>query len=169
MRSFKLLALALAAPLAVAIVATAAASPPEQLQAAKAAAARYHSVAQAEAAGYVPAGPCVASPDGAMGFHWENPALMADDALDPLRPEILVYAAKAGGELELVAVEYFKSDADQNLTTDGDRPSLFGQPFDGPMPAHHPGMGVHYDLHVWLYRDNPSGTFSMWNPDVVCP
>ena len=169
MRSFKLLALVLAAPLAVAIVATAAASPPERLQGAKAAAARYHSIAQAEAAGYVPAGPCIASPNGAMGFHWENPALMADDAVDPLRPEILVYAAKAGGGLELVAVEYYKRDADQNLTTDGDRPSIFGRPFDGPMPAHHPGMGVHYDLHVWLYRDNPTGTFSMWNPDVVCP
>jgi hypothetical protein len=26
----------------------------------------------------------------------------------------------------------------------------------------------HYDLHVWLYRDNPAGVFAQFNPDVSC-
>lgn len=45
---------------------------------------------------------------------------------------------------------------------------MFGQPFDGPMPGHEPGMPVHYDLHVWVGRANPAGVFSPWNPKVSC-
>jgi hypothetical protein len=26
----------------------------------------------------------------------------------------------------------------------------------------------HYDLHVWLYRENPRGTFAQFNPNVNC-
>ena len=26
----------------------------------------------------------------------------------------------------------------------------------------------HYDLHVWLYRDNPNGLFAQFNPKVSC-
>jgi len=59
--------------------------------------------------------------------------------------------------------------ADQNLGTDGDRPVLLGQPFDGPMPGHGPGMPVHYDLHVWTHKANPAGVFAPWNPKVSCP
>ena len=27
----------------------------------------------------------------------------------------------------------------------------------------------HYDLHVWLWKDNPAGIFSPTNPAVKCP
>jgi hypothetical protein len=27
---------------------------------------------------------------------------------------------------------------------------------------------VHYDLHAWLFKDNPNGMFSPTNPDVSC-
>jgi hypothetical protein len=30
-------------------------------------------------------------------------------------------------------------------------------------------MPVHYDLHVWLWEDNPSGLFAMFNPSLSCP
>ena len=66
-------------------------------------------------------------------------------------------------------IEYFQADADQDLATDPDRPVLFGMPFDGPMLGHEPGMPIHYDLHVWLYRHDPAGRFAMWNPRVHCP
>jgi hypothetical protein len=156
--------------LAVLGIATASASPPDDLRAAKAASARYHSIQQAFAAGYVQGSPCEQIPGlGGMGFHYVNPPLLEDPALDPLRPEILLYAPKPNGRLELVGVEYFKVDADQNLETDDDRPFMFGQPFDGPMLGHAPGMPIHYDLHVWFWRDNPSGLFAPWNPRVVCP
>ena len=88
-----LVALALAAG-GAALTGGASATPPDLLQAAKAAGAKFHSIEQAERAGYELASPCVESPAGGMGFHYGNPELMADDAIDPLRPEILVYAAK---------------------------------------------------------------------------
>jgi len=128
---------------------------------------RFRAVGAALAAGYAAASPCEASPEGGMGFHYVNQAAIADPAIDPMKPEILVYAPSAGG-VELVAAEYFKVDADQDLATDGDRPKLFGRAFDGPMQGHAPGMPRHYDLHVWLWKRNASGMFAQWNPDVRC-
>ena len=162
-----LLALAVAAG-AAALTGGASATPPDLLQAAKATAAKYHSVRQAEADGYALASPCIESPAGGMGFHYENPQLMADDAIDPLRPEILVYVEKKNVKLELVAIEYWKRDADGSLLTSSDRPSVLGQPFDGPMPGHSPVMPIHYDLHAWVYEPNSSGTFAPFNPGVDC-
>jgi hypothetical protein len=104
-----------------------------------------------------------------MGIHYANQELVADGKLDVTKPEILVYQPTPSGKLRLGAIEYFRADADQDLATDRDRPSLFGMPFDGPMLGHEPGMPVHYDLHVWLYRHNPAGRFAMWNPRVRCP
>jgi hypothetical protein len=49
--------------------------------------------------------------------------------------------------------------------------SSFGKPFDGPMEGHEPLIPkqyVHYDLHAWLFKDNPLGMFSRTNPDVNC-
>ena len=71
--------------------------------------------------------------------------------------------------MKLVAVEYFSVDADQDLATAGDRPSVLGHPFDGPMPGHTPTMPIHYDLHVWVAENNPAGVFAQWNPAISCP
>jgi hypothetical protein len=146
-------------------------SPPDTLQAARAANSRFHSFEQAQKAGYIlPAGePCVSSPLGAMGVHVINPALMADPSIDPLRPEILLYLPNEQGKLKLIGLEYWRADADQNLATSGDRPSVFGHPFDGPMPGHNPTMPIHYDLHVWFWETNPSGFFAPFNPAISCP
>jgi len=27
----------------------------------------------------------------------------------------------------------------------------------------------HYDLHVWLWKENPAGMFSPTNPNIRCP
>jgi hypothetical protein len=144
---------------------------PADEQAVRAAVARYHSFGQAERDGYVirPGEPCVRSPAGTMGVHATNAALMADNAIDPLRPELLLYLPNDNGSLKLVAVEYWKADADQNLATNGDQPSLFGQQFQGPMPGHSPTMPVHYDLHIWVAEENPSGLFAQFNPAIACP
>jgi hypothetical protein len=141
----------------------------DQLKDVRRATRAYKDVEVAEAAGYVPAGPCVDDPKyGGMGFHYENLALIEDGELDPLRPEVLVYQPTKNGELRLGAVEYLRYDDDQDLATDDDRPWLFDVPFDGPMLGHSPTMPIHYDLHVWLYRHNPAGIFAMWNPRVSC-
>lgn len=130
---------------------------------------RYHSIAQAEAAGFVDDGVCTAVPGlGGMGHHFVNLARM-DTTLEADRPEVLLFAPKPGGGLRLVGVEYVVVDADQQLNTAGDRPVLAGHAFDGPMPGHFPGMPVHYDLHVWAWTDNPAGPFATWNQALTCP
>jgi hypothetical protein len=140
------------------------------LQAVRAAVAKYHDYAVAEADGYSLAGePCVSSPDGTMGFHASNQAIIRSGVMDPLRPPILLYAPNQDGKLKLVAVEYFKPDADQDLATDNDRPSIFGRAFEGPMLGHNPTMPIHYDLHLWFWADNPAGFFAPFNPSLSCP
>jgi hypothetical protein len=127
-------------------------------------------VKRAVEAGYVPTTQCVPG----MGFHYVHPARSGDMNIDPKKPEVLVYVPDAHGAPRLAALEYFRADADGDTGTAGDRPSLFGHHFDGPMAGHplppgSPPMPVHYDLHVWLYRSNPAGELSPTNPTVRCP
>lgn len=128
--------------------------------------AKYHDVGVALADGYVPGSPCTESPDGVMGIHYINPALLGQP-VDLRRPAILLYVPGDDGP-ELIGVEYFHADADQDLGTDDDRPSLLGQEFDGPMPGHGGGMPIHFDLHVWAWANNPSGMFAEFNPRLSC-
>lgn len=145
-----------------------ASSVPVDLAKVRVATAPFHWVLLAEFAGYESTVHCVASPAGGMGIHYANGALGADPAIELSRPEMLLYEPTGHG-LRLVGVEYSKVDDDQDLSTDHDRPTLFGRPFDGPMLGHGPGQPVHYDLHVWLWKHNPSGMFAQWNPRVHCP
>jgi hypothetical protein len=170
MRRLSTALLAVSAMLSVLAISAVAVGPlPHDWRDARAAIARYHNFQHAQQDGYTVAGePCVSSPDGTMGIHAINPTLMADATIDPLRPEILLYVAKPNGKLELVGVEYWMADADGKLTTDEDRPSVLGQPADGPMPGHTPTMPVHYDLHVWLVAENPTGLFAPFNPAISC-
>jgi hypothetical protein len=131
---------------------------------------RFRDVDRAVAAGYQPTAECVPG----MGYHYGHPALVNDTNIDPTRPEILVYAPNSRGALRLVALEYFRADADGDKTTTEDRPTLFGHPFDGPMDGHpvppgSPPMPVHYDLHAWVYHSNPAGELAPENPRVRCP
>lgn len=158
-------ALALAAAVAAPALPSVAGTPTpsgDDLARVRAATARFHDVATAQAAGYVPGSPCETSPAGGMGVHYVNPELMADPALDPGRPEILLYDTRPDGELRLVGVEWWVPDMGQ------ERPEILGVPFDGPMAGHAPGMPVHYDLHVWVWRNNPEGMTAQWNPNVTC-
>ena len=140
-----------------------------ELTLARQASARYHDVQTAIADGFVPTQTCTDQPGvGGMGYHYSNPANIRDGVLDVTKPEMLLYVPTGHGP-RLAGVEFFKADADQNLATDDDRPTLFGVDFNGPMPGHQPGMPIHYDLHVWLWMDNPSGMFAPWNPRVTCP
>lgn len=131
---------------------------------------RYRDPDVAIADGYLPTDVCAEEPElGGMGYHYVNPALVADDMIDPTLPEALLYAPDPSGRLRLVAVEYVKDDADGELGTDEDRPTLFGHPFDGPMEGHEPGQPVHYDIHTWVWKRNPAGELAQFNPKVHCP
>lgn len=165
------LAIALTALLAAAVVPLSLAggsNRPSSLSRLKHVTGAYHNPRLAFAGGFERDDFCVESPQGGMGFHYGNPARL-DLVVDRDKPEFLLYAPAPGGERRLTGVEYMKIDADQNLETDDDRPRLFGRRFKGPMPGHGPGMPIHYDLHVWLWKDNPRGTFADWNPRVDCP
>ena len=137
--------------------------PASTLAAARAATAAFHDPAVALAAGYLPTDQCVPG----MGQHWVSPANLADGVHDLTKPDVLLYEPTADGP-RLVGLEWIQFDADQDLTTDDDRPSLEGLPFEGPMPGHEPGMPVHYDKHLYLWKTNPLGAFSVLNPRVGC-
>lgn len=130
--------------------------------------AKYANVNLARAHGYRPVGGCVSSPLGAMGIHYLNQQLLETPAIIARKPEILLYAPLPGGGRRLIGLEYMKIDADQNLRTSADKPSLFARRFDGPMLGHAPGMPKHYDLHLWLFAPNPRGLFAEYNPTLRC-
>ncbi|MPY81030.1 MAG: hypothetical protein GEV04_21880 [Actinophytocola sp.] len=139
----------------------------KDLAAARAATAKYHDEAVALADGYLRDDFCTEGPDGVMGYHYVNPALL-EAPMDVRTPPILIYQPRSDGSRKLVAVAYFQVDADQDLSTDDDRPSLFGQGFDGPMDGHGPDMPRHYDLHAWVWQHNPDGKFAQFNPAGSC-
>jgi hypothetical protein len=120
---------------------------------------RFRVPEHATATDYDVASPCVAAPGlGGMGFHWVKNSLV-DPVFDPLKPEAVLYEQNANGQLKLVAVEYIVINVGQPA------PTFDGQPFDvGGTPVPVP----HWSLHVWLFKQNPSGMFTPFNPDVVC-
>ena len=160
----------------------------DELAAVRRATAQFHRISNAYAAGYTTENePCVASPDGTMGVHAPNLSLILDQALDPTRPELLLYVPKPNGGFRLVGVEYFQivllrkrgtTDAGQpwlsqepwpsDLEIVNPTPQMFGQTFQGPMPGHTPTMPWHWDLHAWIWVHNPSGMFAEWNPSLRC-
>ena len=103
-------------------------------------------------------------PKGAMGVHFVN--LTIQGPPDPLKPNVLQYEPGEDGKLTLVGAEWLVP-----LAAVKERPALLGQPFFGPMEGHEPlipKMFHHYDLHAWLFRDNPLGMFTSTNPNVSC-
>ena len=104
-------------------------------------------------------------PAGAMGVHFLNAANIGPK-LDPTKPQVLIYEP-VGDKLVLAAAEWFVP-----VAVAGDvAPTIFGQTLAGPMDGHEPIMPVslrHYDLHVWLWKDNPRGMFSSTNSNMKC-
>lgn len=156
----------------------------EQLARARAATERYLDVDQAIADGFIPGAACVSHPElGAMGYHFVNP----DRLMDPLsieEPEALLYIKDThDGPWRLVGLEYLSvvlvdgrpyfgcGVEDNSCPPEGELevPTLFtGVTIDGPMAGHEEGMPWHFDQHVWLYEENPSGMFAPFNPNVIC-
>lgn len=163
--------LALAAGIAVTAAAlgpglapAAAAKDDGKLNAVRAWTDRYQSEAAAIADGSLRTDVCVPG----MGYHYVNPDRI-DGKLQRNEPEVVIYAPGPNNTRVLVAAEWVVVDADQDVATDGDRPTVFGLPLEGPMEGHESGMPVHYDRHAWAWLDNPAGEFATWNARVVCP
>jgi hypothetical protein len=122
----------------------------------------------AVAAGYVPKPVCVTGPnEGAMGVHFVNPTLLPDGKLDPQRPETLVYESK-NGRVRLVAAEFVVFKADWEAQGNKQTPAVLGQLMNFIAAPNRFGFPDFYELHVWAWKDNPSGMFVDWNPRVSC-
>ena len=107
---------------------------------------------------------CIAHPtDGAMGYHWFNHEMINDTELNPLHPEGLVYAPTSNGRLRLAAVEWIVPKALWEAEGNTEPPELFGQ----KLHVLNEALGW-YILHAWVWKYNPSGVFSDWNPRVIC-
>ncbi len=149
-----LIAMAAIATAAVAIPALAGQS---ELSQVRAATARYHSVTQAEMAGYGSFLDCFDSANGGMGQHYVDGSIIDDGVADPLRPEALVY--EVGPMLTLVGVEWVEVGAASDTPL-----VLFEEEFH-----YNSNLGV-WALHAWIWRDNPDGMFADFNPEVsACP
>ncbi|WP_181171584.1 hypothetical protein [Mesorhizobium sp. B2-4-10] len=125
----------------------------------RAANGRFLDVKVATDEGYAPI-PCASGvTGGAMGIHYVNGQYLKDDKIDIARPEAVMYEPMADGTLKLVAVEY--------ITAKGPA-SLDGQLFNFNSAPNRYGLGEFYELHVWAWKGNPTGTFADMNPKVSC-
>ncbi len=121
--------------------------------------ARFMSAEAAEAAGYPRVTDCVEhQPAGAMGYHFQNNALL-DTTLDVEHPEVLVYERKPDGGFKLNGVEFLVPISAWTAT---EPPRIMGQALKRA-----DSLGIWY-LHVWTWEPSPSGLFADWNPRVKC-
>lgn len=129
----------------------------KDLAALRAATEKFHKIEVAAQAGWneqVPPG-CFTSAEGSMGFHFRNLANVG--TLDPTAPQFVMYEPQKDGSMRLVGVEFIALGAPTDTP-----PVLFGQPFQWNST-----FGI-WALHVWAWRDNPSGLYANWNPKVSC-
>jgi hypothetical protein len=101
--------------------------------------------------------PCFTLPEAAMGFHYIKPSRV-DLLPAAAEPELLVYMPDDEGVMHLVAVEYLIPGS-----PDDTPPVLFGQQF------HFTPLVSGWTLHAWIWRNNPDGIFSDFNPKLRCP
>lgn len=167
-----------------------------ELEQIRAATARYADVNAALADGFLPdpSGMCVdakmvgaPAEAGGMGVHYFHPARLgiamppapgrirgSDATVDFTQPEVLVYEPQADGSLRLVATEYMVFQGAWDATNEAP-PSFHGIPFfvmqddpATPMDEAHE-FEPHYELHLWVHRENPTGVHQEFNPAVTCP
>lgn len=166
-----------------------------QLAAVKKATERFRDVNVALSEGYVPDpnGMCVVAglegfprQLGGMGIHYFRPDLLGITRTEPpvegngthtdfMTPAVLIYVPNAEGRLELAAVENLVFQKAWHAAGHTDVPEFLGNQYysmvENPeteaLEAH--GFAPHFELHVWLFRDNPAGMFVPFNPDVTCP
>lgn len=123
---------------------------------------------------------------GGMGVHYFRPDLLGISGppnprvagtgthTDFRKPSILIYEPRADGTLELVAVENLVFEKAWKAAGNTAPPSFHGRTWDrmedDPATPHDEAhmFEPHYDQHVWLYRDNPTGMFTPFNPAVTC-
>jgi hypothetical protein len=130
---------------------------------------RFKDVTVAEAAGYSLQFGCVSGPDsGAMGMHFVNGAFVNDGLLDVTRPEIVIYEPLPNGQLRLIGADYLVFADTWNAAHAGNPPQLMGQLFHLFESPNRFGLPAFYSLHVWAWKQSPTGPFVNWHSNVSC-
>jgi hypothetical protein len=129
---------------------------------------RFLDVAMAEGEGYALQFGCVSGSEaGAMGLHYVNGPLVMDGELDVTRPEIVIYEPTSDGGVRLIGADYLVLAAAWHASHLSP-PELMGQLFHLFEAPNRFGLPAFYTLHVWAWKDNPSGAFVNWHPKVSC-
>jgi hypothetical protein len=145
------------------------APPADLVKVVREATARYRDPQLAAAAGYGLLFGCVSGEEaGAMGMHFVNLPLVIDGKLDAAEPEIVIYEPMPNGRLRLIGADYLVFAADWDKAHPGDPPQLMGQLFHLFEAPNRFGLPAFYTLHVWAWKENPSGTFVNWHTGVSC-
>jgi hypothetical protein len=122
---------------------------------------------------------------GAMGIHYFRPDLLEITDTEPRvngtgtytnfrAPGVLIYEPQADGTLQLVALENLVFAEAWSAAGHSAPPDFMGRTYfhmiNNPLTATDEAHNFepHYDLHLWLYRENPHGLFSPFNPAVSC-
>ena len=116
---------------------------------------------------------CVSDDDkGAMGLHYvkldrymPTPGVF-DAEIKADEPEILLYEPTPSGP-KLTGADYLVDAATWNQTH-AHAPELNGQIFHFFDAPNRFGLPAFYTLHVWAWKDSPSGTFVNWHDNVSC-
>jgi hypothetical protein len=158
---------------------------------------RYRDVNVAKAEGYTTDNKCTTAEMlgfpremGAMGLHYVRRDLLGlppkpappgsgrvhgtGTHTDFRKPAMLVYEPQPDGSLQLVAVENLVFASAWEASGKKEQPTFHGQPYvllvDKPETkvdeAH--GWEPHYELHAWVFRDNPNGMHAEFSPRVTC-
>jgi hypothetical protein len=129
---------------------------------------RFQDVEVAKAEGYALQFGCVSGSDfGAMGMHFVNGPLVADGELDPTRPEIVIYEPLPNGKLKLIGADFLVL-ADAWNAKHAAPPELMGQLFHLFDAPNRFGLPPFYTLHVWAWKESPTGAFVNWHQNVSC-
>ncbi|HTJ19895.1 MAG TPA: hypothetical protein VL494_24095 [Steroidobacteraceae bacterium] len=105
-----------------------------------------------------------------MGVHFVLPARLGDAALNAEEPEALIYEPLSGGAFRLVGVEFivFASTWESQDPKPAGPPSLEGHLLNFVDAPNRFGLEPFYELHVWAWENNPTGSFADWNARVSC-
>lgn len=145
--------------------------------------AQYHDLDKAAADGYMLDPHCVENPEyGAMGQHAVNMDRIGP-FVNPSEPGVLVYEPMQNGKYKLVAAEFLVPAEPWDAIHEGTPPMLGDVEFDDhrevilveneegdPVPVNAKGGPPfpHYQLHVWVWKNNPLGMYFPFNPNVSC-
>ena len=111
---------------------------------------------------------CIDNPAGGMGIHFVNGARVGDPTENAATPEAVIYEPTKNGGLRLVAVEYVVTKAAWDGAGNSAPPHLFGHDFEFVPAGNRYGLPDFYELHAWIWKNNPNGMNEDWNPDVTC-